>query len=161
MPFSVEKIDDLMHITVFHNVVVLLMMGTMKAAHVEPIGRYMEDTISAHPRGVIVASLLAASVPAPGFALRAHIRSLYVRFGDRLLLGMPIVDERGIFAAARRAFMRGLLLILGAGKLVVASSIEDAARLAGPIAMKADGTPVSERELLALFCFCEQHLGEK
>ena len=161
MAFSVEKIDDLMHITVFHNVVVLLMTGTMKAAHTEPLARYIEDTINAHPRGVVVSSMLAASVPAPGLELRAHIRSLYVRFGDRLLLGMPIVDERGIFAAARRAFMRGLLLILGGRKLTVAGSVEDAARLAAPFANKADGSPIPVPELLALFRFCESHFGEK
>ena len=160
MHFSVEKVDEILSVTAFHNLLVFTLSGTVRREHIQHIGRIMEDALAAYPKGIAVASLGAPGTTAPALELRNDLSAIGERFAGRMLLGMPIIDDTGIFASARRAFMRGTLLLMRRSKVVVSSSIDDAARRLAAVAAQADGTPLSQAEVTALLRFCQRHLEE-
>lgn len=160
MHFSVEKIDEVLSVTAFHNVVAFMLTAAPRREQLQHVSRVMEDALAAYPHGIATVSLLSEGVTAPSIDLRSEISAMIERFAGRLLLGISIIDDRGIFAAARRAFMRGMLLLLRRSRVVIATSIEDAARHLSAVAVQADGTPVPQAELLALLRSCQRHLEE-
>ncbi len=160
MHFSVEKVDEILSVSAFHNVLVFTLSGTIRREHLQPMARIMEDALAAYPNGIAVASLGAPGTTAPALELRNDISAMSERFAGRLLLGVTIIEDTGIFAAARRAFMRGALLLTRRSNIVISSSIEDAARRLAAVAAQADGTPLSQAEILGLLRFCQRHLEE-
>jgi hypothetical protein len=161
MHFSVEKVDEILSVTAFHNVLVFTLSGTIRREHLQHVARIMEDALAAYPKGIAGVSLGAEGATAPAIELRNDISAIGERFAGRLLLGVTIIEDAGIFAAARRAFMRGTLLLMRRSKVVISSTIEDAARRLAAVAVQADGTPLAQAEVLALLRFCQRHLEEQ
>jgi len=158
MQITFERLDALVEIATFHNLVALLARGPYKVEHAEAVNAALNEVLIRHPGGIVVTSLLDGPVP-PLFTARTPMRELIARLGDRLLLAMPILDGNGLESYARVAFLRGLQLVINRPTLVIARSVDEAVRRAAPLVRRADGVQVPHGDVVAFFAACEERLG--
>jgi hypothetical protein len=158
LPITFVRIDELMEVGIFHNVLVFVSRGPFKAQQTERINAIIDEVLVEHPGGVVLSAMIESAVPS-FFSARAAMLSTFTRLGPKLLMVMPIVDGTGIGDHARAAFLRGLQLLVNRPNLAVARSLDEAVCRILPLACHAGGRPVSHAELVGLFAACQQRIG--
>jgi hypothetical protein len=139
--------DDVMCMTMWHNLVIIECKASWQLAHVDRLSQAYETILSKYPQAVSI-TIARPGTPLSNRAARMRAVALMKRLAGKIARAVVVVEETGPLAAMLRGVIRALNVIGGDFSLKVAASVEEGVRQLTSHVRTATGGAVTELQIL-------------